>query len=153
MFSLLTFNYFKSFLSFPIVDFEQVNICWKNYLTFYSCNICFNVPTGGRLDLTRSNAGNSVIFLISHTQWDVIYASLQLLNSFKEHWKVCINANNNFLRPKNKAGDCRESITSDCFPFIYDLYLKCNKIKSCYAKSAMTGKKGEKECRFIRCKT
>ena len=153
MSSLLTFNYFKSFLSFPIVDFEQVNICWENYLTFYSCDICFNVPTGGRLDLTRSSAGNSVIFLISHTQWDVIFASLQLLNSFKEHWKVCISANNNFLGLKNKAGDCRESITSDRFPFIYDLYLKCNKMKSFYAKSAMTGKNGEKECRFIRCKT
>ena len=77
--SLLTLNYFKSSSSFPIVDFEQVNICWENYLTFYSCDICFNVSSGGRLDLTRSNAGNSVIFLISHTQWDVTFASLRLL--------------------------------------------------------------------------
>ena len=72
-------NYFKFFYSFPIVDFEQVNICRKNYLTFYICDICFTVSTGGRQDLTRSNTENSVIFLISHTQWDVIFASLQLL--------------------------------------------------------------------------
>ena len=43
---------------------------------------------------------------------------------------------------KNKAGDCRESITLDQFLFIYDLYLKHNTIKSFYTKSAMTGKKG-----------
>ena len=77
--SLLTLNYSKPFPSFPIVDFEQVNICWESYLTFYSCDICFNVSTGGRLDLTRSNAGNSVIFLIPYTQWDVIFANLRLL--------------------------------------------------------------------------
>ena len=77
--SLLTLNYFKSFPSFPIVDFEQVNICWENYLTFYSFDSCFNVSTGGRQVLTRSNAGNSVIFRISHTQWDVTFASLRLL--------------------------------------------------------------------------
>ena len=77
--SLLTLNYFKSFPSFPIVDFEQVNICWENYLTFYSFDICFHVSTGRRQDLKRSNAGNSVIFLISHTQWDVTFASLRLL--------------------------------------------------------------------------
>ena len=77
--SLLTLNYFKSFPSFPIVDFEQVNICWENYLTFYICDICFSVSTGGRQDLTRSNTGNLVIFLFSHTQWDVTFASLHLL--------------------------------------------------------------------------
>ena len=59
--SLLTLNYFKSSPSFPIVDFELVNICWENYLTFYSFDICFNVPTGGRQDWTRSNGGNSII--------------------------------------------------------------------------------------------
>ena len=37
--------------------------------------------------------------------------------SFKEHWKVCINAAINFWGHKNKAGDCRESITWDHFPF------------------------------------
>ena len=63
MYSLLTSNYFKYFPSFPVVDFEQTNICWENLLTFCSCDICFNVSTGGRLELTRSNAGNSVIFL------------------------------------------------------------------------------------------
>ena len=77
--SLLTLNYFTLFPSFPIVDFEQVNICWENYMTFYSFDISFNVSTGGRQDLTRSNTGNSVIFLISHTQWDVTFASLRLL--------------------------------------------------------------------------
>ena len=67
MSSLLILNYFKSSSSFPIVDFEQVNICRENYLTFYSFDICFNVSTGGRQDLTRNSAGNSVIFLISNT--------------------------------------------------------------------------------------
>ena len=76
---LLTLNYFKSSPSFPIAGFEQVNICWENYLAFYLLDISFNVSTGGRQDLTRSNAGNSVIFLISHTQWDVTFASLRLL--------------------------------------------------------------------------
>ena len=32
--SLLTLNYFKSSLSFPIVNFEQVNIWRESYLTF-----------------------------------------------------------------------------------------------------------------------
>ena len=47
---LLTLNYFKSSPSFPIVDFELVNICWENYLTFYSFDTCFDVSTGGRQD-------------------------------------------------------------------------------------------------------
>ena len=72
MSSLLTLNYFTPFPSFPIVDVEQVNICWENYLTLfkiiYSFDTCFNVSTGGRQDLTKSNTGNSVIFLISRTQ-------------------------------------------------------------------------------------
>ena len=38
-------------------------------------------------------------------------------NSFKEHWIVCINATTNFWEHKNKARDCRESITSDNFLF------------------------------------
>ena len=66
-------------LTFPNVDFEQVNICRENYLTFYMCDICFNVSIGGRQNLTRSNARNSVVFLIPHTQCDVTFASLQLL--------------------------------------------------------------------------
>ena len=68
MSSLLPLNSFTHFPSFPIADFEQVNICWKNYLTFYSFDICFSVYTGGSQDSARRNAGNSVIFLISHTQ-------------------------------------------------------------------------------------
>ena len=77
--SLLDLNCFKSFPSFPIVDFVQINICWGNYMTFYSFDISFNVSTGGRQDLTRSNARNSVIFLISHTEWGVTFTSLRLL--------------------------------------------------------------------------
>ena len=76
---LSTLNYFKSSPSFSIVDFEQVNIFWENYLTFYSFDISFNVSTGGRQDLTKSNAGNSVIFLFSHTHWDGTFVSLRLL--------------------------------------------------------------------------
>ena len=110
MSSLLTLNYFTPFPSFPIADFEQVNICWEIYLTFCLFDICFNVSTGGRQDLKRSNAGNSVIFLISH-------AFDYLNNSFKEHWKVCINATTRSWGHKNKAGDCREFITSDHLPF------------------------------------
>ena len=37
--SLLTYNYFTPFPSSS--DFEQVNICWENYLTFYLLDICF----------------------------------------------------------------------------------------------------------------
>ena len=77
--SLLNLNYFKSSPSFPIVDFEQVNICWKNCLTFYSFYISFNASSGGRQDLIGHKAGNSVICLISHTQWDVTFSSLLLL--------------------------------------------------------------------------
>ena len=36
----------------------------------------------GKQDLTRSNAENFVIFLISHTQWDVTLANLLLLKQF-----------------------------------------------------------------------
>ena len=79
VFSLLTLNYFKSSPSFPIVASGQVNICWEIYLTFCSFDISSNVSTGGRQDLTRSNSGNSVIFLICHTQWDVTFASFRLL--------------------------------------------------------------------------
>ena len=65
--SLLTLNYFTSSPNFPVVDFEQVNICRENYLTFNAYDICFNVCTGGRQEaITRSNVGNPVIFLISH---------------------------------------------------------------------------------------
>ena len=79
VFSLLTLNYFKSSPSFPIVASGQVNICWEIYLTFCSFDISSNVSTGGRQDLTGSNSGNSVIFLICHTQWDVTFASFRLL--------------------------------------------------------------------------
>ena len=74
--SFLNLNYFKSLPTFLVVDFEQINICWENYLTFYMCDICFNVSIGGRQNLTRSNARNSVIFLISHTQCDVTFANV-----------------------------------------------------------------------------
>ena len=77
--SLLTLNYFRFPPSFPIVHFKQLNICWENYLTFYLLDISFNMSTGGRQDLTRSNTGNSVIFLICQTHWDVTFAILQLL--------------------------------------------------------------------------
>ena len=82
MSSLLMLNYLTPFPSFPIVGFEQVNICWENYLTLYSFDICFNVSTGGKQDLTRSNAGNSAIFLISRTECYVTLASLRLLKLF-----------------------------------------------------------------------
>ena len=39
--SLLTYNYFTPFPSSSVFDFEQVNICWENYLTFYLLDICF----------------------------------------------------------------------------------------------------------------
>ena len=99
----------KSSPSFPIVDFEQVNICWENYLTFYSFDICFK---------GKKQCRESRYFLISHIQYD---EPLQTFNysdiSFKEDWKVWINATTNFRGHKNKAGNCRESITSDHFPF------------------------------------
>ena len=65
---IINFELFQSFPSFPIVDFEQVNICSEHYLRFYSFDIYLNVSTGGRQDLARNNAGNPVIFLISRTQ-------------------------------------------------------------------------------------
>ena len=68
MSSLLTLNYFAPFTSFPIVDFEQVNICWENYVTFHLLDICFNLSTRGTQGLARNNTRNYVIFLISHTQ-------------------------------------------------------------------------------------
>ena len=110
--SLLNLNYFKSFPSFPIIGFEQVNIFWEIYLKFYSFDISFNVSPGGR------NARNSVVFLISHTQWDVTFQAFDYSNdSFSEHGKICINATTRIRGHKIKAGDCRESITSDHFPF------------------------------------
>ena len=62
-----------------IWEFEQLTICWEHSLIFYSFDICFNVSIEGTQDLTRSNAGNSVIFHCSRTPWDVTSASLQLL--------------------------------------------------------------------------
>ena len=79
VFSLLTLNYFKSSPSFTVVASGRVNIFWEIHLTFYSFDISFNVSTGGRQDLTRSNSWNSVIFLICHTQLDVTFASFWLL--------------------------------------------------------------------------
>ena len=62
MSSLLTLNYFTPFPSFSIVDFKQVNVCWENYQAFYLLDICFNVSTGGRQDLTGSNERDSKFF-------------------------------------------------------------------------------------------
>ena len=64
MSSLLTLNYFTLFPSFLIVEFKQVNVCWENYMRFYSFDIYFNVSSGGK----QGNAGNCIIFLISQTQ-------------------------------------------------------------------------------------
>ena len=83
-------SYFKTFPKFSIVDFEQVNICWENFLTFYSSDTSFNVSTWGRQDLTMQGLamqGIPVIFLIFHTQWDVTFASLRLLKWFIQ-WKL-----------------------------------------------------------------
>ena len=82
------------------------------------CDIYFNVSTRGRQDLTRSNAASSVIFLISHTQRDAPLANLGRLRKFIQGTlESCKNANTNFWGHKNKAGDFRESITFDHFPF------------------------------------
>ena len=42
MSSLLTLNYFTPFPSFPVVDFEQVNIYWENYhsIRLISVSMC-----------------------------------------------------------------------------------------------------------------
>ena len=117
--SLLTLNIFRTFSSFPIVDFKQVNFCWGNYVTFYSFNICFIISTGGMQDLRRRNARNSVIFLISHIQQDVSVERLRLLNnSIREQWKVYINATTKFWWHSKKAEDCHQSIASNHFPFL-----------------------------------
>ena len=83
MLSLLTLNYFIPFPSFPIAKFEQVSICWENYLIFHSFDICFNVSTE-KQDLTRYHAGNSVVFPILHSQRDVTLTSLRLLKKFSQ---------------------------------------------------------------------
>ena len=44
---IINFKLFYTFPSFPIVDFEQANICWGNYVAFYSLDIGFNASTGG----------------------------------------------------------------------------------------------------------
>ena len=38
-------------------------------------------------------------------------------NSFREHWKVYINATKNFWGHKNKPGDCLESLPQIIFHF------------------------------------
>ena len=111
--SLITLNYFKDFPSFPNFGFEQLNICWRNYRNFYSFDICFNVSTGGRQDLTRGNAENSV----THSVWSNLRKPLitQIIHS--SNTRKFINGTIKLWGHKNKAGDCRESITSDHFPF------------------------------------
>ena len=66
--SLLTLNSFTLFSCFSVVDFKQSNVSWENYQTFYSFDICFNVSTKGRQDLTRSNVGSSNFSLVLHAQ-------------------------------------------------------------------------------------
>ena len=79
-----------------------------------------------------------------------------------------MNATTNFWGRKSKAGDCRESITSGSFSIlenhklkrIIDLYKALFKISRCLSKIQYNkiilckihcdGKKGKKECRFIR---
>ena len=54
-FFIINFELFRSFLSFPIVDFEQVNILLRKLSDILFFDICFNVSTIGRQDLTRGN--------------------------------------------------------------------------------------------------
>ena len=126
MFSLLTLNYFTPFPSFPIVDFEQVNIFWENYY------MCFDMSTGGKLDSTRINARSYVNFLISHTQCNVTLVSLRFFKLFIQETleSLYINATTEFWRHKNKAGDCHESIYQDHFPF--QKTIKLRRIKDFY---------------------
>ena len=63
MSSLLTSNYFTPFPSFSIVDFEQVNVCWENYLTFYSFDIFFNVSTEEGRTYQEATRGIPLLFL------------------------------------------------------------------------------------------
>ena len=65
--SLLTLSYFKSSPKFPIVDFEQINMCWENYLTFYSFDISFNVSSGGSRTLQEAMQGISFFFYFPHS--------------------------------------------------------------------------------------
>ena len=106
MSSLLILNYFTFFPSFPIVDFKQVNIYWKNYLTFYLFDICFNVSTEGRQDLIGSNVGNSVIFYFTHSvRCNHSKPLITHIIHLSKQGKVCINATTKFWGHKNKAGE------------------------------------------------
>ena len=91
-YSLLILNYFTPFLNFSVVDFKQANVCWENYQTFYLFDICFNVSTGGRQDLTRSNVGKSNFFLI-------------------------LDTTTKYFGIQNRAWDCHESISSGPLSF------------------------------------
>ena len=64
---IINFELLHTFPSFTIVDFNHANVCWQNYQTLYSFDIRFNVSTGERQNLTRTNVGNSNLFLIIHT--------------------------------------------------------------------------------------
>ena len=56
-------NYFKSFPSFLVADFELVKICWENYLTFCLFDICFNVHTGESRTWQKAMQGIPLFFL------------------------------------------------------------------------------------------
>ena len=164
--------------------FPKFSCCWlwtrKCLLWKFSeilFDICFNVSTGGRQDLTRSDAGNPVIFLISQTQWDVNYSnySNKLFktfnysnNSFKEHWKVCINLAMIFWEHKKQSRRLLWIYYLGSFSIlenhklnkIIDLYkafykismIKYNKVILCEIRYDRK-KKGETVCRIIRRKT
>ena len=124
--SLLTLNYFTPFLNFSIVDFKQANVCWENYQTFYWFDICFNVSTGRRQDLIRSNVGNSNSFLILYT----------------------------FFETQNRAFFILENHTiKDLYEVLYKIFMismKYNTIISYYAKSSMREKKGRDRILFYK---
>ena len=114
--SLFTLKYFRSFPSFPIADFEQVNICWKiiwHSICVISVLMC--LLEQGRIN--KKQCREFRYFSLTLSEMSCLQAFDYSNNSFKKHWKVCINANTNFWGLKNKAGICCESITWDHFPF------------------------------------
>ena len=82
MSSLLTLNYFTPFPSFIVVEFKQVNVCWKNYLRFYSFDIYFNVSTGEKAGLNKKLCREFRYFSYLTHSVRCNLASLRLLKQF-----------------------------------------------------------------------
>ena len=161
--SLLTLNYITPLPSFLIAEFKHVSVCWENYLRFYSFDIYFNVSTVGRqkqcrelcyfsylTHSVRCNLSQPLITQTIHSRNSKKFVQMRPPN----FWDTKISRRLSWIHYLGSLSILENHTIKDLYKALYKksmITMKCNRIISYYAKSAMREKKEWNRMSF--CKT